>query len=141
MIFLDSSAIVKLYSNEIHSEELRSKLNDQNPIISRLGVLEFHSAIWKKERSKLILKNDALEILYSFSEDLKHYEIIEIEGKIWEEAINLINKYGSLGLRTLDSIQIASALSLNSKVEIISFDNLFNEIVKLENKDLLNKKL
>ena len=49
------------------------------------------------------------------------------------EAKGLIHKYGMQGLRTLDSIQLATAISLKNECELfITSDKLLNSFFKQE---------
>ncbi|TAF74359.1 MAG: PIN domain-containing protein [Bacteroidetes bacterium] len=133
-IYLDTSSIVKLYSNEKESKDLQLLIEGKVIYIGEIGILEFHSAIWKKVRTKSIEKLDAIDIVDSFTNDLSAFKIINIDKSIFGRAIFLIDKYAVEGLRTLDSLQISSALSNTDINEIISFDHLFNKIVYLESK-------
>lgn len=93
--FLDTSSLIKLYHQEDGSDfVMEALINDVEEIfLSELAVLEFRSALWKKIREKEI----------------------EVQSDIVESASHLLMKYGSRGLRTLDSLQFAAALTLKGE--------------------------
>ncbi|MBC8384174.1 MAG: type II toxin-antitoxin system VapC family toxin, partial [Candidatus Cloacimonetes bacterium] len=108
-----TSVLVKLYHNEINSEKIIKQLKSVNQIyLSEIAELEFCSAIWKKFRTKEIEKDKANTVISLFFNDLTEFKWINIDSKIVNSAFNLLSDFGEIGLRTLDSIQLASALTL-----------------------------
>jgi uncharacterized protein len=80
-----------------------------------------------------ITEANGLAIISLFRDDLKKYLVIPIVVSILERAEALFAKYGKDGLRTLDSIQLASALSINHQIQLFkSADKLLNDFFKLE---------
>lgn len=68
-----------------------------------------------------------------FDNDLEKYHFIMLDSSLIEQAKNLITKYGIEGLRTLDSIQLASCVALINKVDIfITADKLLKELMDKE---------
>ena len=78
-IFFDTSAIIKLYHDEVGTEEVLSIVNKHNPIIliSDLTKIEFNSAFAKKVRTNEISEDTFQQIIRLFDIDTKKYEIIE----------------------------------------------------------------
>ncbi len=115
--FLDTSALVKLYHEEDHTSQLQSLLagDINNLCISAIASIEFRSAIWKKVREKAFSVEKAEEVINLFYEDRLLFTWINLTDELFNNAINLIMEYGSRGLRTLDSIQLASALTLKGE--------------------------
>ena len=111
--FLDTSVLVKLYHKEINSDKIIQQLKSVNHIyLSEIAKLEFCSAIWKKFRTKEIKKEKANTVISLFINDLAEFEWINNDSNIFSNALNLLSDFGETGLRTLDSIQLASALTL-----------------------------
>ena len=111
--FLDTSVLVKLYHKEINSDTIIQQLKSVNHIyLSEIAKLEFCSAIWKKFRTKEIKKEKANTVISLFINDLAEFEWINNDSNIFSNALNLLSDFGETGLRTLDSIQLASALTL-----------------------------
>jgi len=83
---------------------------DRVILISSLTIIEIISAFSKKRRIEVITKSD-FESLVSkfFSDAVGDFVIIELDESSTRGSIELIMKHD---LRTLDSIQLSSALSL-----------------------------
>lgn len=130
IIFLDTSSLFKLYHRESGTDELENLFSQQiitAVFLSEISKIEFASTIWKKVRIKEITLNQAKITLDSFESDYQKYTFLEVDNRIIEQAKILISKYGSQGLRTLDSIQLTSAISANKNVNLyITADKLLN---------------
>ena len=114
--YLDTSSLIKLYHNEVDSEKIfNAIINVEELYLSEIAILEFCSAIWKKVREGTLREKLAIEVIQCFEDDYENFEWIQINSKIIENAFNLIMKYGDKGLRTLDSIQLASAKELKNE--------------------------
>lgn len=112
--FLDSSSVIKLYYPEADSESLE-KYIDENVdeiFLSELTILEFRSAMWRKVRTQEVTEKIALKSIHFFENDYADLSWIQLNQKLIESAQELLMKYGSKGLRTLDALQLASALTL-----------------------------
>jgi len=113
LVYLDSSALVKLVVREPESDDLRAFLGE-NPaaVSSALAVTEVRRAIGRlsprrslSDRARLVLDGVAL---------------LEMELEILEKAASLL----PAELRTLDAIHIASALSLGTDLlAFVSYDD------------------
>ncbi len=115
--FLDTSSLIKLYHQEEGSDSVMEALsNDVEEIsLSELAVLEFRSALWKKIRGKELEEKVAIEVIACFHNDRDNFQWILLQSDIIESASHLLMKYGSRGLRTLDSLQLAAALTLKDE--------------------------
>jgi len=112
-IFLDTSSLLKLYHKESETVELISFIGKNIKVIylSELAKIEFNSAIYKKVRTKEITKEKAESIVSFFQNDYSKFEWIKLDSHVVNLAKDLISQYGTDGLRTLDSLQLASAVS------------------------------
>lgn len=121
-IFLDTSSLIKLYFRESDSHIIENLLinNDIEAIfLSEISKIEFSSAIWKKVRTGELEEGDAELLQAAFEEDFDKYTFVNTTSKILQNANNLITqKYGTTGLRTLDSIQLASVLAVKQQIDI-----------------------
>ncbi len=115
--FLDTSSLIKLYHQEEGSDHVMKALSSdiREIFLSELAILEFRSAIWKKIREKEIQERAAIEVIKCFQNDVDNFHWIMLQSDIVESASHLLMKYGSCGLRTLDSLQLAAALTLKDK--------------------------
>ncbi len=88
---------------------------DQTVFISRLGVLEMHSALAGKVRVNEIGLAGMEMARRRFRSDVrsKRFRVIAVRARHYEHAESLIAAHGSsAGLRTLDALQLAVALDL-----------------------------
>lgn len=101
--------------------------------ISAITKVEFVSAIYKKVRMQTLTANDAKEIISLFDNDLKKYIIIPVTNIAIGNAKLHILKYGQEGLRTLDAIQLASAIEVKELVDkYFTADKLLSSLFEKE---------
>jgi len=135
-IFLDTSSLFKLYHREADTdiiEKIFSKYKVTNVYLSEITKVEFTSTIWKKVRTKEITEALAKTTLELFDTDLIKYTFIASNSLLIEQARLLTSKYGLNGLRTLDSIQLSSAISLKSEVDLfVTSDKLLKSLLEIE---------
>ena len=120
--FLDTSSLIKLYHQEEGSDSVMKALSSdiKEIFLSELAILEFRSAIWKKIR------------------DRNNFQWIMLQSDIVDSASHLLMKYGGLGLRTLDSLQLAAALTLrDEECVFLTSDKLLRTLFKEERLNVL----
>ncbi len=135
-VFVDTSSLLKLYHQENDSDTIQAVLSDgvTEIVLSEIAILEFRSAIWKKVREGSIDKDVAVEIISCFQGDFDNFRWIKLTTEVTESASHLLMKYGNTGLRTLDSIQLASALSFRGEESLfLTSDKLLNRFFREEN--------
>ena len=77
---------------------------------------------------------DAEKAINLFDKDLGKYKIVPIENHLLKKAKELLFNYGVIGLRTLDSIQLASAIEVKSQVDkYFTADKLLRFLFEKEN--------
>lgn len=135
-IFLDTSSLFKLYhkeENTILIENIFTENKLTSVYLSEITKVEFASAVWKKVRTKEISESAALTTLELFETDINKYSFITADSIIIEQARKLLTKYGNKGLRTLDSIQLSSAMILGDEVELfVTSDTLLKSFFEEE---------
>jgi predicted nucleic acid-binding protein len=128
IIFLDTSSLIKLYHREAGTAQLENLFSSgeiTSIFLSEISTIEFNAAVWKKVRTKEIALAAANITIDLFMQDFKHFTFVNIDRSIIAHAGRLVSKYGVEGLRTLDSIQLATAVSLINRADIFSTsDNL-----------------
>ena len=135
-IFLDTSSLFKLYHREADTSELElvfstSKITDI--FLSEISKIEFTSTIWKKVRTHELTQSQAHATLGMFESDFTKYSFVATGSIIIEQARILCSKYGIEGLRTLDSIQLSTAVSLSQRVEqFLTADKLLKFLMQAE---------
>ncbi len=128
-VFLDTSALIKLYHDERFSIELVDYLRSARiTAIADLAVPEVVSAAWRKVRSPQFSnfsEEDGIALQEAFEKDLGQYLITPIRGSDWSAARDLINRcsYAGFALRTLDALHLQCALKISALLdEFITFD-------------------
>ena len=111
-VFLDTSSLVRLYHQEADTIIIENVFKDFDVkvvYLSELSKIEFISTIWKKVRMQQIDEPDAKKMTDLFDSVSPRYTFIPTENII-KQARNLIVLYGIQGLRTLDSLQLSTAV-------------------------------
>jgi uncharacterized protein len=135
-VFFDTSSLFKLYHKEQGTVEIESWFSTTkitSIFLSKISKVEFASTVWKKVRMNEINQVKAQIILDSFEDDFEKYTFILTDSAIIEQAKRLISKYGNEGLRTLNSIQLSTSLSLHKQADLFyTSDKLLKKIFTSE---------
>jgi len=131
-VFFDTSSLFKLYHREIGTEELMRLFDEvgiEEVYLAEITKVEFSSAVWKKCRKNEIDERVATQLIEKFDKDAVRFNYVPEGQVLRQNAKGLIGKYWRKGLRTLDSIQLASALKVKSQIELfLTSDDLLSEI-------------
>jgi len=135
-LFLDTSSLFKLYHQETGTVELENIFIQEKVtqiFLSEITKIEFASTVWKKVRTREITPEQAELTLALFEVDFVKYSFIATDSLLVEYARKLTTKYGVAGLRTLDSIQLATCLILAQEATIfLTADKLLETLIKAE---------
>ncbi|CAN1565180.1 PIN_MT3492-like domain containing protein [Spirosomataceae bacterium] len=126
-IFLDTSALIKLNHQESGTQEIESLFNNFKITaiyLSELAKIEFTSTIWKKVRTKEISENTAKITITFLETDFDKFSFISIDSMILEQSRLLFSDYGVYGLRTLDAIQLSTAISLKTYSDLFIISDI-----------------
>ncbi|RKZ60555.1 MAG: hypothetical protein DRQ99_21880 [Candidatus Parabeggiatoa sp. nov. 3] len=112
--FVDTSALVKLYHQEIGTNNFVNSLHQQDNLvitITDISRIECHSALMKRVRiGEMSLKN-VREALTLFEQEIEKFHLVEVDVFAKEFAIHLLNKIAhQRNLATLDAMQLATAI-------------------------------
>jgi predicted nucleic acid-binding protein len=110
-LFFDTSALVKLFSTEAGSEQVKKLIVDSNHNIwvSEIAEIEIFCAIYRKARSNQIPYSKVNMILHAIEKQFDAFVIIPLASGVVEEAKLLLNNFGqNHGLCTLDALHLAS---------------------------------
>src|SRR3989304_1571252 len=137
-LFLDTSAVVKIYHQEKGTEKFSQYLEGISEELflttSDITKIELHSALLKKYREKEISKKNLSEVFQLFDKDFQKFNIIVVDRIIKNIALFVLDSMGiKYGIRTLDSLQLASAVFFNnySKIDFfVSSDKKLLNIAK-----------
>ena len=118
MIYLDSSALVKRYTEEAGTDFVKSILATSGLITtSKLTYPEILSALMRKVRSGEIEKKTFHGIVDKFDKDWDHMLVLDFHNDLLPIVKTLIEKHP---LKAADAIHLSSALwlKLSSKVDV-----------------------
>jgi predicted nucleic acid-binding protein len=139
--FVDSSALVKRYVQEVGTRRVRdlTRRNTPNNIDpARITAVEVTSAVARRRRGRTITPPRASSILYRFREHLSgRYLIIEITPALLNDATRLANTHD---LRAHDAVQLAVPLDLSRRnqdagfgpIALVSADQALNDAARAE---------
>src|SRR5665647_359330 len=120
-VFFDTSSLFKLYHRESGTEELMSLFNEvgiEVIYLAEISKIEFSSAVWKKCRKNEIDEDLAIQLIEKFDKDSVRFNYVPENQMLRLNAKGLIGKHWRMGLRTLDSIQLASALKMKKQITL-----------------------
>jgi len=122
----DTSAITKHYHRETGSAKVDELLAAPGvrSVVSRLAVVEFHSAFAKKVRAGNVTEAEFRRITRRFRGDVtaRRLHPVRLLVSHFRAAELLIRRLGlTQNLRALDALQLAVALSLNEPARPITF--------------------
>jgi hypothetical protein len=110
-VFFDTSAFAKRFIDEPGTETVLEYCESAEMIyLSQLCIPEFISAANRLLRDKVINAVDYSAIKNSFLKDIADITIFSISTEIIKNSVNLLEKNQ---LRTLDAIQLATAVKAN----------------------------
>jgi uncharacterized protein len=133
-IYLDTSSLVKVFHKESDSDKIIKILpNYQSIYLFELTKIEFASALWKKVNNRELTEIEAKVGIRFFENDYPKFNWVIIDREIIRSAKELVTKYREMGLRTLDSIQLACAVSLKDETDnFVTSNKILKKIMEME---------
>lgn len=118
-LFADSSALVKLYSDEEGHEHVRA-ITDPI-VVSHLARVEVPAALWRKHRLGELLVEDAALLTAEFEADFfgtgdepARFSAVRVDERVLDDAARLVAIHR---LRAYDAVQLGSARVVRLEVE------------------------
>jgi predicted nucleic acid-binding protein len=133
LLYLDTSALVKLYVKEAHSDEVVKLLKQSDAAAShQLGYVEFHAAIARRQREGLWDDKTYQTVKQEFKQDWESYMVVKNNESLMLAAAELAEAFS---LRAYDSVHLAAAQYLHntarSKFMFACFDQRLNLAAKM----------
>ena len=124
ILFLDTSALIKLYVEEQGSLEVRAATAEARIVAaSRLAYVEARAALARACRESRIDPSALQQAVHALQEDWPKLFVIEVNAEVAQQAGDLAQTHA---LRAYDALQLASALVLKRRVDtdvrFLSFD-------------------
>ena len=133
ILYLDTSALVKLYLEEKDSELVALWVDRVDEVASSVvAYAEACSAFRRAYGEHRITENELMFLLETFDADWKKYTRVGVSQTVLRTAREVILKHG---LRGFDGLHLASAISmmdLGDEVVFASFDDKLNKAASLE---------
>lgn len=125
MLYLDTSALVKLYVDEPMSQELAVAVEEAEAVAtSLLAYAEARAAFACARREARLSAQASRQVVEAFVEDWGRYVVIEVTDRLVMDAGELATHRA---LRGYDALHVASALTLReqapSGVTFLAFDH------------------
>lgn len=128
ILFFDTSALVKRYAEEPGTERVDELIEgEETVVISSLSIIETVSAFRRKYNREQLTEERMNTLLAAFfREALADFVIIPLEESVLQFSFDLVLEHD---LRTLDSLQLSAALSVNTDDEDVRFVSADAELV------------
>jgi predicted nucleic acid-binding protein len=111
VLYLDSSALVKLYVNEPGSEQVHTLVQQASVVATSLiAYPEARAAVARRMREGALTTDHAIQIKAALAVDWGAYWVIPVREDIAQTAGDLSELYG---LRGMDALHLASAMWLD----------------------------
>lgn len=125
-VYLDTSAVIKLYHRELGSDELLAFLRRyaDSLIITMADLtrIEFHSAFLRRVRTGEFELDPVQRVFKAFERDLRMFNLITVDDTIKRLAVLLLDHIAyQRSLRTLDAFQLATAFFSHRFIPIDRF--------------------
>ncbi len=119
-LYLDTSALVKLYVEEEGSSLVRKAVEEAETVAtSIIAYVEARAALARRRRERNIAATDHSRIIRDFEADWGRYLVLEVTDPLVRRAEKLCDSHA---LRACDTIHLASAGTLREKIaEPVSF--------------------
>jgi hypothetical protein len=128
-VFVDSSALVKLYADEEHHQSVRAIVEPL--VVSHMARVEVPAALWRKHRLGELTAGDAALLTEAFEADFfgtttegPRFATLLVGERVLDDAARLVAVHG---LRAYDAVQLASARLARSAVEDCSSFAAFDQ--------------
>lgn len=132
--FLDTSAVVKLYHQEMGSDRVLPLYRDGEAIvISEISKVEFLSTIHKKLRTGEISADTLMAVRDRFLADCSaRFVVVHVASFIVDAALDFLNTHGRTNhLFSLDALQIATLSIVAEKdITFVCADKRLTTLVK-----------
>jgi uncharacterized protein len=138
-IYIDSSALAKVYMPEAESARLDEFLQRRTDlIISELCITEVISAAARRKREGNLTAKQTGDLRKALIEDAESgsFHRVDITPAVHREAEQMLLSTESTALRTLDALHIALALTANAQL-ILTFDPRMADAAMLHGLELV----
>jgi len=128
ILYLDTSALVKLYIEEAGSQEVKKAVEKSRIVsTSRVAYVEARAGIARKYREGELSKEEHDQVIEDLIRDWDNYFIVEVSESVAKLGGTLTKRQS---LRGFDAIHLASALLLRNRTRLDVSFSCFDERLK-----------
>ena len=113
-IYVESSAFLKVYLDEPESTVAAELLSESEWASARHTIVEV-----RRNLSRALDDDDLERARRRFADDWTHVDVIELDARLCEQAVELAEQ---TGVRTLDALHLGAVRSLDRAVPLVTFD-------------------
>lgn len=107
ILYLDTSALVKVYAEEAHSDDVRAAAREAEAVATHtIAYVEARATLARKAREQHLAPGQLARCKEDLDSDWEAMDIIGITDELRLRAANLAEQYG---LRGFDSVHLAAA--------------------------------
>lgn len=111
MLYLDTSALVKLYLDEPGRSAVMAAVSAEEIIATQeLAYIETHAAFSRAEREARLTNADLERLREEFERDWPSYLVVKVSQPLLEQAVKLVD---SFALRAYDAVHLSAAQTLS----------------------------
>jgi predicted nucleic acid-binding protein len=134
ILYLDTSALVKIYVEEVGSAEVREKADQaENLATSRIAYAEARAALARKLREHGLSRAGYRSVVEDLIRDWEDYFVVDVSDAVVRFAGALAEKHA---LRGSDSIHLASAVTLvKAAADLVAFSCFDNRLTLAARKE------
>ena len=134
ILYLDTSALMKRYFKEPHSNEILAKWKEAAQIVtSSVAYAETMASLYRKKREVDLSSKIFNKVVKSFRLDWESFIRVEVNDDLNETIRNVVAKYP---LRGFDAIHLVSAIITNERINeaflFACFDQRLNNCAQME---------
>lgn len=131
-LYVDSSALVKIYVVEPGSEGVERLMSGASTVVtSAVAFVEVRAALVRARRERRLTPSSARQAKQRFEEDWHSFVTLDLDARLLATAAELAEAHG---LRALDGIHLASFQQVlertDDEIEFSSFDDRLNLAAK-----------
>jgi predicted nucleic acid-binding protein len=131
ILYLDSSALLKLYVKESGSEAVRKLVSRAKSVcIHLIGYTEICAALGRAQRMGRVPTDDLLQLLQEFDRDWSNIDVVGVNDALIRRAGEMAVHFG---LRGYDSVHLAAAeavardIGRPSMLHFVAFDTALDD--------------
>ncbi len=125
ILYLDTSALVKIYVEETESDRVREKAHQAEGLAtSRIAYAEVRAAVARKLREHGLSRKGYRSVVEDLNRDWEDYFLVDLSDALVKFAGTLAERHA---LRGADAIHLASALTLSERVGENIFFSCFDD--------------